>query len=253
MVEFYRFKKFNEQHQCMHAITTKKVSEPYALSVALHTGEKKENIRSNREKIISLLDWNKDLHFVIANQTHSDNIVIVNEKRDQGWHSLESAIENCDAMITNKKGVVLSVLTADCVPLLLLDTQQGVIAAVHAGWKGTQSEIASKTVLMMIETFNSDPKDIIVGIAPAICSCCYEVGMDVAQYFLDTSHAYEKKEHKYMLDLPYINKQQLLNVGILEANIEMSGICTSCDVDRFFSYRKEQGCSGRFMSMIGLK
>ena len=133
---FYRFKKFNEQHECIHAITTKEVTKPYGSSVALHTGEKKESIVDNREKIISLLNWNDTLHFVIANQTHSDNIVIIEEKESKGWSSIDDAVENCDALITNKKGVVLSILTADCVPILLLDIEKGVIAAVHAGWKG---------------------------------------------------------------------------------------------------------------------
>jgi len=252
MVDFYRFKKFDEQHQCIHAITTKEVTEPCAFSVALHTGENKENIVANREKIISLLDWNKNLHFVLANQTHSDNIVIIDEQKNKGWYSLDDAIENCDALISNKKGVVLSVLTADCVPILLLDIKKDVVAAIHTGWKGTQSKIVSKTVLKMIETFNSDPEDVIVGIGPSIGRCCYEVDEDVGQYFIDISSVLEKKGDKYMLDLPYINRQQLLNVGVLDSNIEMSGVCTACEVNRFFSYRKEQGCSGRFMSMIGL-
>jgi YfiH family protein len=193
------------------------------------------------------------LHYIVANQTHSDNIKLITKKETKGWESVSNAIEDCDALITNLKGVVLSVLTADCVPVLLYDKQKGVVAAVHAGWKGTKAQIVSKTVQKMKESYGCDPENIIAGIAPSIGRCCYEVGEDVAGHFFDILEGFDTKGEKYMLDLPFINKQQLLNAGIPEENIEMSHTCTACDVERFFSYRKEQGCSGRFMSMIGMK
>ena len=105
----------------------------------------------------------------------------------------------------------------------------------------------------MKEVFGCQEQDIIAGVAPSIGRCCYEVGADVAQHFFDTPQGFTSSGEKYMLDLPYINKQQLLNVGLQEKHIEMSNICTACEVEHFFSYRKEKGCSGRFMSMIGLK
>jgi len=147
---------------------------------------------------------------------------------------------------------MLTILTADCVPILLLDPVKNVVAAVHAGWKGTQQEIVLKTVEKMKETFNCNPKNILAGIAPSIGKCCYEVDWNVAQYFEKIEHAYSQKNEKYLLDLPLINKTQLLQSGLLETNIEMSHICTACEVVSYFSYRKEGGCSGRFMSMIGL-
>jgi len=113
--------------------------------------------------------------------------------------------------------------------------------------------IVAKTVLKMKEVYGCNPENIIAGIAPSIGACCYEVGEDVAEHFFGISEGVTKKEDKYMLDLAYINKYQLLRCGLKEENIEMSDICTACEVDKYFSYRKEQGCSGRFMSMIGLK
>ena len=252
MVDFYTFKKFSDFPQCFHAVTTKNEEEPYHFSVALHTGENKEKIIANRKKIVLLLGWKKNIHFTIANQTHGDTIKIIDGPHHLGWEGLEDAVASCDTLITNKKDRVLSVLTADCVPILLLDTKKNVIATIHAGWKGTHLEIVSKTIQKMIDIFDTNPKDIIAGIAPAIAMCCYEVDEDVAKNFLDIPHAYEKKGTKFMLDLPYINKLQLLKSGVREENIETSDICTSCEVEKFFSYRKEQGCSGRFMSMIGL-
>ena len=252
MIDFYQFKMLSDQPKCIHAVTTKNLSEPCKLSLALHTGEEVQSIMANRNKISARLSMEDTFHFIVANQTHSDHIVIITEEETKGWKGLEDAVEDCDALISNKKGVILSILTADCVPVLLYDKEKEIVAAIHAGWKGTESKIVAKTVEKMLNLFDSDPKDIIAGIAPSIGRCCYEVGEDVAKHFLNEPGSFDVRGEKYMLDLPLINKKQLLDTGILEEHIEMSGICTACEVEKFFSYRKEQGCSGRFMSMIGL-
>jgi YfiH family protein len=231
----------------------KEGNAPYSLSLALHTGELSERIVSNRKWIEKAFGIEEKLDFVVADQTHSDNIHIVTAKETKGWKSLESAIADCDALVTDQKGVMLGVLTADCVPVLMYDPVRGVVAAVHAGWKGTKAQITVKTVRKMQEVYGCDPSDIIAGIAPAIGPCCYEVGEEVAKHFFDVSKGYMTKGEKYMLNLPFINKTQLMGAGLKEEHIELSGICTACETARFFSYRKEQGCSGRFMSLIGIK
>jgi YfiH family protein len=253
MIDIFTFTHFKESPSLLHAVTTKSNELPYAFSLALHTGENATNIINNRSKLSNILDSNEDLHYVVANQTHSDNIKIITQKETRGWESMIDAIEDTDALITNVKGLILNILTADCVPILLYDKQKEVVAAVHAGWKGTKAQIVSKTVDKMREVYGCDPKDIIAGVAPSIGRCCYEVGKDVAVHFFDTPEGFTSIGEKYMLDLPLINKQQLLKAGLEETNIEMSHICTACEVERFFSYRKEEGCSGRFMSMIGIK
>ena len=253
MLDFYTFDHFKKYPSLLHAVTTKSSDFPYAFSLALHTGERAENIVANRESLSKLLQTKEDLHFIVANQTHSDNIKIIREKENKGWKHLKDAIEDCDALITDLKDVVLTILTADCVPVLLYDNEKKVVAAVHAGWKGTQAEIVSKTVHKMREVYGCDPKDIMAGVAPSIGRCCYEVGNDVAQHFFDTPESFSAVGEKYMLDLPFINKEQLLHAGVKEEHIEMSHVCTACEVEQFFSYRKEQGCSGRFMSMIAMR
>ena len=251
-MDFYRFKCFLKCNNLLHAVTKRSMNFPYEFSMALHTGENKKEIIENRNVIASFLKSDKDLHFIVANQTHSDHIKIISRKETKGWDKLEDAIEDCDALITNEKDVVLTILTADCVPVLLYDNEKKVIGAVHAGWKGTKAKIVAKTVKKMNEIYGCEPKHIMAGIAPSIGSCCYEVGKDVAKHFFDTPDGFRSVGEKYMLDLPFINKKQLLDVGLKEGNIEMSDVCTACEVDRYFSYRKEQGCSGRFMSMIGI-
>ena len=253
MLNFYRFTHFKGYPSLLHAVTTKSKDMPYIFSLALHTGEDSESIVSNRKLLSKAVGSHDDLHFIVANQTHSDHIKVITHKEDQGWATIEDAIEDCDALITNIPGIVLNILTADCVPILLYDKEKKVIAAIHAGWKGTEAHIALKTVQKMQAVYGCNPEDIIAGIAPSIGPCCYEVGKDVAEHFFNLPESFTTVDDKYMLDLPYINQQQLLTSGLHEENIQMSGICTACEVTQFFSYRKEKGCSGRFMSMIGLK
>lgn len=250
MKKFYTFKNLSSYPSCQHLVTKKDTLYPYSFSLALHTQEEPNAILHNRSAIEKALP---NMHFVVANQTHSDHISIITHKK-QSWLSeiSQHAIENCDALITNQKGIMLTILTADCVPVLLFDPINKVVAAIHAGWKGTQQAIVFKTVKKMQHTFNTDPTDIIAGIAPSIGKCCYEVDWNVAKHFKDIDNAYENKGEKQMLDLPHINKIQLLNAGVKEEHIELSNLCTACEVDDYFSYRKEGGCSGRFMSMIGL-
>lgn len=255
MDNFYRFSHFSQTDDLIHAISKRDKSRAYEGSMALHTGEDRESIVANRwsisKKIIIKNDISKFV-FIVANQTHSANIKIIEESKMAGWENLESAVEDCDALITNQQGVILTILTADCVPILIYDPRHKVVAAIHAGWRGTEQKIASKTISVMQERFDSHPSDLLVGIAPAIGRCCYEVGDDVVKYFKSDSRAIDSNGDKYMLDLPYINREQMITLGVISENIQMSGICTACKVESFFSYRQERGCSGRFMSMIGL-
>lgn len=252
MSKFYRFSHFKKYPRVLHAVSQKVEERPYSLSLALHTGEEKNIIVKNRQEILRELGWNSSIDFIVAHQTHSDHIKIIEKKMTLGWKSNSDAVEDCDALITDVADVVLTILTADCVPILLYDPSKEVVAAVHAGWKGTQKQIVEKTVEKMVEKFSCDVADIRAGIAPSIGQCCYEVGEDVAKYFYDNPKVCKEKNSKYMLDLPAINKKQLLKSGIKEKHIEMSHICTSCHVENYFSYRKEKGCTGRFMSMISL-
>jgi len=253
MIDFYRFASFGKYESLIHAVTKRSELYPYDFSLALHTGEEKREIIHNREVLAKQLNADENVHFIVANQTHSDHIKVIEKSETKGWKSLGDAIEDCDALITQEKDVVLTVLTADCVPVLLYDPRNEVVAAVHAGWKGTEAEIVSKTVLKMQERFGCRAEDMIAAVAPSIGRCCYEVGEDVAKHFFEFPESYTVKGEKYMLDLPYINKSQLLKAGLSEENIEMSAVCTACEVGDYFSYRKEQGCSGRFMSLIGMK
>ena len=254
MPTFFTFKIFQKFPHLKHLVTQKSSDFAYDFSLALHTQEAPKDILANRERLKAYFP--QKTSYVLANQSHSANIVFI-EKQDkpisQGWDSQASAIADCDALITQQSNLALGILTADCVPILLYDPVVQLIAVVHAGWKGTKAQILFKTIKQMQKEHGSNPKDILAGIAPSIGKCCYEIHLDVAQYFLQDSQAYTQKGDKYMLDLPYINQTQLLDAGLQKEHIELSHICTSCQNQNYFSYRKEQGCSGRFISMMALE
>ena len=252
MKAFYKFDHYSKENTLIHAVSKKEFGEEYAFSLALHTGEAREKIIVNRKSLVQKLSIGKEAVFVTANQIHSDHIAVIYKRAMRGWDDMKDAVKECDALVTDQTDIILTILTADCVPVLLYDPVKRVVAAVHAGWRGTQADIVTKTIRVMSDKFGSRPSDILAGVAPAIGQCCYEVGEDVALHFLDHSDAIERCGEKYMLDLPQINRKQMILAGVLEAHIEMSDICTACEVVEYFSYRKEQGCSGRFMSMIGM-
>ena len=251
-MDFYRFDVFTKYRNVIHAVTMRTEDYPYGLSLALHTGEDAEKIIQNRKVLETSLCPGMSVHFVVAKQTHSTHISVIEGKGSRGWQKQEDALEDCDALITDRKNTILTILTADCVPVLLYDRKKEVVAAIHAGWRGTKGKIVAKCILKMQEQYGCRVEDMVAGIAPAIGGCCYEVGEDVARYFSDFPESCTAKGEKFMLDLPTINRRQLLDAGVKAENIEMSGICTACESERFFSYRKEEGCSGRFMSLIGI-
>jgi len=246
----YQFKIFSKFDNLIHFVTKRDISKPLENSLALHTGQESSSILKNREDISDRFD---NMEFILANQTHSSNIEIIKDKKSRGWKDKKSAIRDCDSLITNTKGLFIGVLTADCVPILIFDPNREVIGAVHAGWRGTKDKIVKKSIEAIVKEFNSNPKDILVGVAPSIRGCCYEVDFNVAKHFLEYKGSIVNlKNGKYMLDLAKVNIAQLIEAGVLEINIEDSKICTCCDFDNYFSYRKTK-CSGRFLSAIGLK
>jgi polyphenol oxidase len=149
-----------------------------------------------------------------------------------------------DALLTNSPGLRLSVRTADCYPILLADTKNRAVVAVHAGWRGAADEIVAKTIAKMRIQFGTSPADIIAAIGPGIGVCCYEVGAEVAQLF--------GLEGAGRVDLAAADRCQLIDAGVEEQHIDVVGGCTSCDAARFYSFRREKEQAGRMISYIGL-
>ncbi len=244
-------KVLEELMNIKYYISQKDSQKSLEFSQAFHTGEDPTLIWQNRQKLSSLFPSNA--HFVSVMQVHSDNIYRVKEASSIGWEALDESIK-ADAIITDIPNVVLTILTADCVPILLADPIRRVVGIIHAGWKGSKLGISSKVVNELQNAYGVDPKNLYCFIAPSIGGCCYEVGKEVASHFEDIEGAvYEKDNKKYNLDLSIVNQYQFIKAGVPPKNIEVSGICTACNTKNLFSYRKEGGCLGRFMSAIMLK
>lgn len=164
-----------------------------------------------------------------------------------------------DALITDVPGVCVAVSTADCVPVLVYAPDKKVVAAIHAGWRGTVKQIVAKTVGCMIARYGCDPSRMLAGIAPSISRESFEVGDEVAEAFqatgVDMTRIMERNARtgKPHIDLWEANRIQLLEVGLLPEHIEISGICTYLHHDDFFSARRLGIKSGRMLSGIMIK
>ena len=247
----------------------------------LNLGFTKQDSRSaverNREALLQQLGairGKKSWPLVGLRQIHSDLIHCVTELPKQTLVG--------DGLITRMPGVLLSIQTADCLPVILVDTKQKAVGVFHAGWRGTVKRIVEKGVGEMRRYFGSLPKNIKAAIGPGIRDCCYEVGEEVRQQF-ESQFAYandlfrEAKESdpvrekypllfltarapghgelppKIFLDLVEANRRQLIGAGVLRKNISASKLCTSCNPQILFSYRAEKGVTGRMMGVAGIR
>ncbi|MGJ0344314.1 peptidoglycan editing factor PgeF [Aliarcobacter cryaerophilus] len=209
-------------------------------NLAFHVEDNEINVIKNRKNLALKLGYNYE-DLVYMNQIHSANIMIVDENSPK-------LVDNCDSIITRSKNLPLMVMVADCIPILMFDSKQGVVAAIHAGRNSTFLEIAKKTAEIFIEKFSSNPEDINVFFGASIQKCCYEVSEDLSK-IVENSFGKEFVKNNY-IDLQGINKKQLNDLEI--KNIEISNICTKCGDKPYFSYRKDKK-TGRFAGIIILK
>lgn len=216
----------------------------------LGAGSEYEAICENRLRFINEICCNSKL--VFAKQIHSSIIEYVN------WDNCEKDFE-CDGFVTDKKGIIIAVKTADCVPILFCDEISGVIGAVHAGWRGTASGIAAVCIKAMTELGASKEK-IVAAIGPCIHFDCYEVDDAFKEAVSKTEYSSFCLKHivpceksgKYHADLTLMNRDIITSCGILPQNIFISGFCTCCNNDLFFSHRAGKGKRGLMMSGICL-
>ncbi|WP_342562386.1 peptidoglycan editing factor PgeF [Paenibacillus sp. FSL R7-0345] len=243
---------------------------PYdSFNCAFHVGDDPEDVLSNRRLLaeslgFSLEDW------TCGEQTHGKHIAVVTAAgRGRGSRDRASAFQSTDGLLTNVPGVLLTSFYADCVPLYFYDPVQRAAGLAHAGWKGTVAEIAGAMVEQMAESYGSRPGDILAAIGPSIGDCCYEVDdfvMNPVRALEDTLpepasaeaapllySLSQSAKDKRMLNLKEMNRRIMIKAGILPTHIECTTWCTSCNPDVFFSYRKEQGVTGRMTSWIGIK
>ncbi len=204
-------------------------------------------IEQNTHAIASALAYG-DGPIVRGQQVHGNDIAEVNS-------AVTAVISGVDGLVSRRAGLLLEVHVADCVPVLLVDPNARVIAAVHAGWKGTLSHIVANAVKKMTD-MGATRSDIYASIGPHIGGCCYTVQDDRAVKFLsvfgDTPSVAAKKSDGWHLDIGYANRCELLNSGIAPDHIDAPILCTSCQIDTFYSYRKDsKDTFGELIGVIG--
>lgn len=249
MLELLTFNNLSAFSSIVHFQTTRhggcSLGDFGSLNLSFTTGDNPDHVAKNRNLLADKLKLPLDC-FVMAHQTHTDNIMIVS-KKDRGrgaFMEYRNDIYNTDAFVTNEKGIMICVKTADCIPVLCYDKVKKVIAAIHAGWSGTAQSISLKSIELMKSHYNSDPKDIVVGIGAGAGVCCYEVDKDVLDKLTASISSYYNRDDyyikhgdKYKVDLKLINKIQLEYSGVLSENIETNHECTICNPKKYFSWR----------------
>lgn len=249
--------QFDLLHTCtglVHAVSTRsgRIGE---LDCAWSPGDNALRLRRNLETIATALDV--DPAFVCcARQVHGTGVKCIDAVPELNPAEPCRVCGEYDALITDRPGITLMIRVADCVPIVLFDPVRRVVAVVHAGWKGTLADIVSATVERMCMHYGCRASDLLGGIGPSIGPCCFNVGADVAEQFRSApgwSDCVRVDLNGFRIDLPGANRAALLRCGVLPHNVEMSGYCTACRLDIFFSHRGEQGNTGRFGLFAGLR
>jgi polyphenol oxidase len=256
----------------------KQGSAEKVLNLGFTDWDSRDRVLQNRGKFFAALGAGK-MRIAALRQIHSDIVYLMGALlAPQGEQALQG-----DALITREPGVLLTIQTADCIPILLADTRQQAVAAIHSGWRGTAQRIAEKTLGRMQMEFGTRPQEVIAAIGPGIGGCCYEVGHEVVKeytakfpqardWFAGPVDALENGDNdpnwlpwltmrppghappapRAHLDLIAANRAILEGAGIAAENISSSGFCTACRTDLFFSYRRERP-TGRLMAAIGIR
>jgi YfiH family protein len=244
------------------------------LNLGFTDWDERKRVETNRFKFQAAIGA-KHARLITLRQIHSDLIHVAAKP------ALDAPAG--DALITHAPDLLLGVQTADCVPILLADTRRYVVAAIHAGWRGTIARIVVKALGRMHMEYGTRPGDVVAALGPAIGRCCYAVGSDVARLFaaqfagaanwfdgpfdqlaygedplwlpwltmMPPGHV--PPPPRVQLDLRAANRWQLIDAGVPETQIDVSDLCTACRTHLLFSYRREGAKAGRMMAVIGIR
>jgi YfiH family protein len=230
---------------------------PADLNLGFTADDSPSSVSENRRLFTTAISPSQLFSLVAVRQVHEARALPV--RRDTMGSS--SVPPEADGLMTALPEVLLAIQTADCVPVLIADTKNRVVAAFHAGWRGTVARIVEHGVATMQTEYSSHPADLITAIGPGIGPCCYAVGAQLRQEFgAAFSYApelFHSSEAELKLDLWEANRRQLLDAGLAPDQITTVAQCTACTFEadgrrRFFSHRAEDGFTGRMMSVIGV-
>jgi hypothetical protein len=250
---------------------------PGELNLGFTEGDHRANVLRNRRLLAEAVTGNARTPILALRQFHS-NLVVDATPSD----ALRPAPRRADGQITAGPGLLLAVETADCIPVLVADRRQRIVAAFHAGWRGAAKRIVETGVGRMRLLYGSRPRDLIAAIGPGASACCYAVGEELFSEF-ESQFSYapdlfhevfssDPIQTKYPMlfltqrapghsplgpslhaDLVQANRRQLLDCGLSPRSIQIVGGCTQCQQDLFFSHRASHGHTGRMMAVIGIR
>lgn len=221
------------------------IGEWASLNVSVVVGDDSGCVDRNRSAVCEALSG---IRLVTMRQVHGARVVRV--------ESTQTEVGEADAMVTGTAGIGLGVLSADCVPALLIAPAAGIALAVHAGWRGTVAGVLAEAVAAAKREFGVAPQALRAALGPAIGGCCYEVESTIAAQFEQrwgtmSQAAWQSRGERGNLDLRLANIQVLTRVGMAAEDITQVGPCTACETGDFFSHRRERGRTGRQIGVIG--
>jgi YfiH family protein len=255
-----QFESLLESERIQHAVFTRQGGispAPFSsLNLSVSVPDDKARVYANRRRAYGI--FGRDTGSVVhSSLVHEAKVGRVTKDDNGTW------IDATDGIITNQSGCALTMNFADCTPIFLFDPLNGAIGLGHAGWKGTIRDLPGALVRAMTAEFGSDPANLQAAVGPAIGPCCYEVGELVisqvkatfggaSSLLLDGQNGAPKaSDGRLYFDLPEANRRNLSRAGVQQ--IEMSGLCTACRTDLFFSHRAEKGETGRFGTIFILE
>ncbi len=248
-LHLWQFEGLSKEASIRHFVTDRS-SYPAGreFTLSFSSSPNKEEVQSNRRMLATAMGID-DAQLYFPSQVHKTKIVTVTR------HTSKEDLMETDSLITNETGVCIAVMSADCVPILLVDMKNKAIGAVHSGWRGTVARILEKTLLKMKSTFGTSPEHLLAAIGPSVSHDAYEVGDEVVEAVNQTFGANNdlmttQGNGKAKLDLWKANVLQLREFGVDQSQIEISGMCTVHTNQHFFSARK--GDAGRFAAGIML-
>lgn len=212
-------------------------------NMGLNTGETRQIVLDNRRRFFSEASI-QEKQIAYCDQIHSANICIA---------ANAGIYRDSDGLITNAKNLFLAVQTADCFPVFLYSPQDQIVSIIHAGWRGAKAGIIFIACDTLLNRLDIPPENLFAAIGPGIRKECFEVGTDVSGNFPDQFVQAHNNPEKRYLDLAGFIRNTLIQKGIPVGQVEDQEICTVCDRDRFYSYRRDKQKSGRMMGIIGIR
>lgn len=273
-VQYFPVPSWNSIPWLWHGFATRRggVSRVYSagpfgeLNLGFTPDDDRAHVLKNRALLAEAITGSSSTSLITLRQIHSNVVVLSSASANSA--PVDSDPCEGDGLITAQPGVLLAIQTADCIPVLVADRRRRVVAAFHAGWRGTVQRIVESGIGRLRMEFGSRPEDLVAAIGPGVGVCCYAIGDEVIARFR-AQFAYADSlfrqvteapvasastpQHKTHLDLVEANRRQLQDAGLPASAIEVILGCTHCRRDLFFSYRESQGRCGRMMSVIGIQ